>query len=119
MPHRHSNGGSTPIPRLTHIVVTGAAGAIGGALAQVFARRFSGAHLSLVDVDKEGLSRVAGSLPSASTCAWDLSDPASLPSAWEVLVAERGSVDGLINCAGIMNVQSLAGTPWSTAQRLL
>jgi short-subunit dehydrogenase len=106
-------------PSLRHVVVTGAAGAIGGALAERFGARYPGAHVSLVDVDAAALARRASSIRGASQWVWDLSDPARLPDAWSALVETRGQVDALINCAGIMNVQSLVGTPWLAAQRLI
>jgi short-subunit dehydrogenase len=104
-----------------HVVVTGAAGAIGGALAELLAARHPQAHLSLVDVDEAALARRASTstLPRTSTWVWDLAKPNALGEAWTKLVDAHGAPDGLVNCAGIMNVQSLAGTPWPEAQRLL
>jgi short-subunit dehydrogenase len=104
---------------LRHVLVTGAAGAIGGALAKLFAERHPSAHLSLVDVDREGLARAVRELPRSSSSVWDLAKPETLPAAWSALVEQQGPVDGLVNCAGIMNVQSLVGTSWPQAQRLL
>jgi short-subunit dehydrogenase len=102
------------------ILVTGAAGAIGAALADALAARHPGAHLALPDVDADGLARVAAGLAGrASTWRWDLADPARLPERWAELTAARGPVDLLVNCAGIMEVRSLAGTPWALGQRLL
>lgn len=109
---------------LGHVVITGAAGAIGGALARKFAQRFPRARLALVDVDEGGLARAVESLPrrsaeAASRWVWDLSKPEGLPAAWEALVSAHGAPDGLVNCAGIMHVQSLVGTSWSTGARLV
>jgi dehydrogenase/reductase SDR family member 7B len=109
---------------LGHVVITGAAGAIGSALARKFAERFPRVRLALVDVDDGGLGRAIDSLPraaaeKASRWVWDLSKPESLPAAWEALVAAHGAPDGLVNCAGIMHVQSLVGTSWSTGARLV
>jgi short-subunit dehydrogenase len=107
---------------LSHILVTGAAGAIGGALAQSLARRHPGAHFSLVDVDGDGLARAAAALPSgarSSVHRWDLSAPEALVAPWEALVAEHGVIDGLVNCAGIMDVRTVAAMPWEVARRVL
>jgi len=104
---------------LRHIVVTGAAGAIGAALAKHLAGRFRDAYQSLVDVDDDGLTRVAGTIGRAGTVRWDLTDPARLEAAWGDLIAAHGPVDGLINCAGIMDVRTVVGTPWSAARRVL
>lgn len=107
--------------KLRHVVVTGAGGAIGGALAERFADRWPDAHLSLVDIDVDATSRTAARIgvPRTSSHAWDLSRPETLPGAWAELVSEHGPVDGLVNCAGIMHVESVAGTPWDTGQRVL
>jgi short-subunit dehydrogenase len=104
----------------TLVLVTGAAGAIGGALAHALARRHPRAHLALCDVDAAGLDRRAVELEGrASTWRWDLADPGRLGDRWAELEAARGPVDVLVNCAGIMHLRSLAGTPWPLGQRLL
>lgn len=105
---------------MTHVVVTGAAGAIGGAIARELARRDRAASLSLVDVDEArslGLARDLG--PRAEPVAWDLSRPDALPDAVSTLVARRGEIDVLVSCAGVMEIRALATTPWETAERLL
>ncbi len=111
-----------PTAPLSHVVVTGAAGAIGGALALELAARQPGVRLSLIDVDEGGLGRVAAAVPASSPVSvyrWDLSAPSGLPAAWDALVAAHGAVDGLVNCAGIMDVRSVIGMPWEAAQRVL
>jgi short-subunit dehydrogenase len=103
-----------------HILVTGAAGAIGGALARAFHARLPDAAISLADVDGEGARRTAGAIGEvARAVTWDLSKPHELPEAHSALESERGAVDGLVNCAGIMEIRSLAATPWSLGERLL
>ena len=98
------------------VVITGAAGAIGGAFAHAAAQRWPGARFALVDVDAAGLASRAPELRGrASTHRWDLSDPASLDEHWRSL----GAVDVLVNCAGIMEMRSLVGTPWPLARKLL
>ncbi len=109
-------------PRLGHVVITGAAGAIGGALARALAARHPGVDLALVDVDDAGLARTAAALPataSASVHRWDLAAPDALPARWQALVAERGPVDGLVNCAGVMDVRTVAAMPWAVGRRVL
>lgn len=105
------------------VLVTGAAGAIGGALAAAMAARWPAAHLALSDVDGDGLARRVEALDAlgarASAWRWDLSDPEGLAARWDELVRARGEVDVLVNCAGIMELRSLAATPWSTGRRLL
>ncbi|MCA9678535.1 MAG: SDR family NAD(P)-dependent oxidoreductase [Kofleriaceae bacterium] len=107
-----------PAPGL--ILITGAAGAIGAALARALSSHHAGAHLALTDVDGDGLARVAAPLGArASTWQWDLSRPADLEAAHAALVAAHGPVDLLVNCAGIMDVRTLAATPWALGQRIL
>jgi short-subunit dehydrogenase len=102
------------------ILVTGAGGAIGAAIANVLARRHPEAHLALSDVDAVGLARTAASLGArASTWRWDLADPELLDGGWRELHAARGEVDVLVNCAGIMDVRSLVGMPWAAGRRVL
>ena len=105
---------------MTHAVVTGAAGAIGGALARELLRRTPHARLTLVDValDRaEALARELGGPHEA--LAWDLAAPTSLPEAVASLVARRGAVDALVSCAGVMEIRSFTGTPWELGERLL
>jgi len=103
-----------------HVLVTGAAGAIGGALGRAFHERLPGAAISLVDVDGEGATRAASAIGEvARGVTWDLSKPHELPGALRALESERGPVDVLVNCAGIMEIRSLSATPWSLAERLL
>ncbi len=106
--------------RRAHIVVTGAAGAIGGAIARELARRDRAASLSLVDVDEARSRGLAAELGDrAEPVAWDLSRPDALPDAVSALVARRGDIDVLVSCAGVMEIRSLATTPWETAERLM
>lgn len=105
---------------MKHVLVTGGAGAIGSAIARAFHARLPSAAISLVDVDVEGTRRAAAEIGEiARAVTWDLSKPDELPEAHHALAAERGPVDVLVNCAGIMEIRSLAVTPWSLAERLL
>ncbi len=102
-----------------HVCVTGAGGAIGGALAHAFASAAGGARITLVDKDASALERVAGGLGvRARTLVWDLSSPEAVPAAHdEAFLGDP--VDVLVNCAGIMELRSFADTPWALAERLL
>ncbi len=105
---------------MRHALVTGAAGAIGGALrARAFApcaqRNFS----LLVDNDAPGVEALAGELgPRARPLVWDLARPDDLAPLYGDATAEM-PLDVLVNCAGIMELRSFAGTPWSLGSRLL
>lgn len=100
--------------------MTGAAGAIGSALAQVLAERHPQLHFTLVDKDAAGLVQLSAELPGRSQALqWDLASSATLPTLWQQAVAGREAVDLLINCAGFMEVRSFASTPWELGERLL
>ena len=103
-----------------HVLITGAAGAIGSALARGFHARHEGAALTLVDVDEAGAAAVARGIgPVARTSVWDLARPDTLPESLAIEVDRSGPVDVLVNCAGVMEMLSLAATPWETGARLL
>jgi short-subunit dehydrogenase len=90
-----------------HVLVTGAGGAIGGALAELLANECPRARMTLVDKK-----------PLAKGVVWDLSKPDTLDAAWSAVVKD-GFVDVLVNCAGFMELVSFAGTPWELGRRLL
>lgn len=103
-----------------HALLTGAAGAIGGALARALARRHPDLRITLVDRDAEGLQPLQAERPEqhlALPC--DLSAIATLPELWARSTARFGAVDLLINCAGFMEIRSFAATPWELGERLL
>jgi 3-oxoacyl-[acyl-carrier protein] reductase len=90
---------------MTHVLVTGAAGGIGAAVAEAFAAPGGGGApvaLTLVDVDERGLADVAERLGGET--GWHRVDLAesegpeeAVRRAWE----SRGPVDVLVNAAGI------------------
>lgn len=106
--------------RVKHALITGAAGAIGEALARALRTAHPDAHLSLIDIDETGLARVSAALTGpVHTHVADLSRPEQLNVRWAEWIAEPGPVTTLINCAGIMIVRSLAGTDWDAGRRTL
>jgi short-subunit dehydrogenase len=113
-----SRGAGWQPPR--HVVVTGAAGAIGGALALAMRRAWGDVELALVDRDADGLAMIARQLDGGSmtTHVADLRNVDSLPTLVG-RIAEAGPIDGLINCAGVMRVQQLASWRWQDAWDLL
>lgn len=105
---------------MTHVVVTGAAGAIGAAIAKELVRRDPRATLTLVDVAEDRARALARSLGEGhDALGWDLADVASLAGHVTTLVSRRGAIDTLINCAGVMEIRSFAGTPWEIGERLV
>ena len=95
-----------PVPDLygRRCFITGAAGGIGRATALAASRR--GAHLYLPDVAAEGLEEIAGIVRAAGgsvtyTHAADVSDHAAVTAMAEDIHASHGSMDVVMNVAGI------------------
>jgi NAD(P)-dependent dehydrogenase (short-subunit alcohol dehydrogenase family) len=84
------------------VLVTGAAGGLGSAIARAF--HDVGAKLVLADRDAEALARVASALGAGIEC--HLYDQGELSSLAE-LAAAAGDIDVLINNAGILHVEPL------------
>src|SRR5439155_19828942 len=80
-------------------VITGAAGAIGAAVAHVFAG--AGAEVALLDLDERATQAKAKAIGGAALAgACDVADPASVRAAFEVVVAAFGGVDIAVSNAG-------------------
>jgi NAD(P)-dependent dehydrogenase (short-subunit alcohol dehydrogenase family) len=88
------------------VVITGAAGGIGAALARRFAREES--RLALLDRDPEGVHALASELEStgasALPLACDVTSMAGCESAMKSVVSATGGIDVLINNAGITHL---------------
>lgn len=101
-----------------HILITGAAGAIGGALAERFRDHHPQARLTLVDYREAALRERATQLHGhALVC--DLTDIDELAQWWRTHISEHSPVDVLVNCAGIMDIMSFAGTGWGQGRKIL
>lgn len=99
-------------------VVTGAAGAIG--LAAARALMDDGARVALVDVDAlrlDGIARFLRGPLLALPC--DVSDAMAVRMAHERVQAELGTVDILVNAAGIASGTKVADTDEATWKRVL
>ena len=85
-------------------LVTGAGGGIGGAIATTLLAR--GAKVAAVDLKEESLQalreRVGDKASNLSTHALNISDREAVAALPEAVIAAQGQVDGLINCAGIV-----------------
>lgn len=103
---------------MNHVVVTGAAGAIGGALVRAMRAAWPGARFALLDLDAGALRPLADELGNTSVHTADLRDLAALPRVIGEISAHR-PIDGLVNCAGIMRVQQVATSAWQDAQDLM
>lgn len=85
------------------IVVTGAGSGLGRELTLELLRR--GASVAAVDLRREGLAQTAAAAPdpeALSTHVLDITDRAAVEALPETVVARHGTVDGLINNAGII-----------------
>jgi NAD(P)-dependent dehydrogenase (short-subunit alcohol dehydrogenase family) len=81
------------------VVITGAAGSLGQAVASAFAAR--GAKLALIDVAREALARAYGTETEARMFApVDLLDQANVAATIEQAVGRFGRIDVLCNIAG-------------------
>ncbi len=104
--------------KLQHIVITGAAGAIGSAIARELRGSYPGARLALLDRDHAGMQTLAAGLGNASTHQVDLCDLHALPALIEE-ISRTTPIDGLVNCAGIMRVKGLPSWDWKDASVLM
>lgn len=81
------------------VLMTGAAGALGSAVARSFAER--GARVVLVDRQAERLGEMFGDLPDALLIgSIDVTDADAVRRMVDQTIAERGRIDALINMAG-------------------
>jgi 3-hydroxybutyrate dehydrogenase len=103
-----------------HVLITGAAGAIGGALAKRMRSAWPNARLALLDRPQEraAIESLAGELGNASVHGADLREVDRL-EAVVAEIAKHAPLDGLVNCAGVMRVQQLQTWQWEDARDLL
>jgi NAD(P)-dependent dehydrogenase (short-subunit alcohol dehydrogenase family) len=80
------------------VMITGAAGNLGRAVAQAFVRQ--GDALVLVDVARDRLEAVYGGASDVLLAATDLLDPSSVRATVAAAVARFGGIDVLCNIAG-------------------
>jgi len=83
--------------------VTGAASGLGRAIAGRLAAE--GASVVLTDIDADGVGAVASSLPSALAVRVDVADDSSVERGFDEAVAVFGTVDVVVNNAGIVGAQ--------------
>jgi len=86
------------------IAVTGAGGGIGSELVAVLLDR--GAAVAAIDLRQESLEKLRQRLGAdndkLSLHALDISDKDAVANLPDVVIAKHGTIDGLINCAGII-----------------
>jgi len=85
-------------------LITGAARGIGAAVSEVFLK--NGAKICLLDLDGKAVKERAGDLDPAGSRSLamgiDVTDEVRVQSAFDVTVERFGSLDVLVNCAGIL-----------------
>lgn len=90
-------------------LVTGAAGAIGAAIATALVEQ--GATVVLVDIADAPLQALAARLgPQAQACRMDLGDPAAVSAGAQALIERLGGIAILVNNAGILSNNKFAAT---------
>ena len=80
------------------ILITGAAGRLGAAVAQLYAER--GARLVLVDRNPEPLAAMVEAMPGSRSVVVDLFDAAAAQAAIDAALEEAGRVEVLCHLAG-------------------
>jgi 2-hydroxycyclohexanecarboxyl-CoA dehydrogenase len=93
-------------------IITGGAGGIGSAAAQLFSD--AGAKVAIVDRDQGALSTVAGAEDRCRPFAADLTREAEADRVVRDVIAAFGRVDILVNNAGVRRYEAIADAPWET-----
>ena len=93
-------------------LITGGGSGIGEATAKLFGQ--AGAQVLVVDIDEARTNSCAESIPGAKGLACDITDESQVKS----LFAQLGSLDILVNCAGIGLVGTVEETELKEFQRL-
>lgn len=83
------------------VVITGAAGAIGRGISTAFGR--VGCYVVLVDIDDERLAASAKEISSHLVCKIDVGSAQAVAQLFDLVDAQFGRVDILVNCAGVID----------------
>ncbi|WP_313644603.1 SDR family NAD(P)-dependent oxidoreductase [Pseudomonas sp.] len=91
-----------------HFIVSGAASGLGAATAQMLVE--AGAKVMLVDLNAAAVQAKAEALgENAHFAVADISDEVAAQGAVDAAMQAFGSVQGLINCAGIVSAEKVLG----------
>lgn len=84
------------------VLVAGAAGGLGRAVTEALAAR--GAHLLLADSREDALGGVGVEAANARRHGLDVTDEASCEAAVAAAVGAFGTLDGVVNCTGVLDL---------------
>jgi len=99
------------------VLITGAAGGLGAAIARRFAD--DGARLALLDIDEGRLADTVASIPGAVPIVCDLTDPAACERAVGDVIDRFGGLDVLINNAGMTHRSAFADTDPAVIRKVM
>jgi 3-hydroxybutyrate dehydrogenase len=91
------------------VIVTGAAQGIGYAIAQSF--KNNGDFVAIFDLNEEAAKSAAETLGNAKGYSVNVANEESVKSAVEQVIAERGTVDVLVNNAGVQFISPVEEFP--------
>lgn len=100
MPRSHTTAMTYPSLKNRIVVLTGASGGIGQALAQQFTA--NGAKLALWDSNAEALSSLQELYPTALLYAGDLTQESCVQAATEQTLQHFGTIDILVHAVGVL-----------------
>lgn len=90
------------------VLVLGGSGVLGSGIARRLAQR--GARVTLAGRSQERLATVAASIPGAATVTFDLRSAADAAVPIDAAIEAFGSLDGIVNAAGVVAFGPLAET---------
>ncbi len=99
------------------VLITGAAGGLGSAIAERFAS--TGALLTLLDIDGNRLDAVADKIPDATSVVTDITDMTACRNAVSEARRAHGGIDVLVNNAGITHRSSFLDTDPVVIRRVM
>jgi 2-hydroxycyclohexanecarboxyl-CoA dehydrogenase len=106
-------------------VITGGGGGIGSAAARLFLE--AGARVALIDLDQAALDQVVRPLAAADKASAgdvrafkaDLGVEAEAARVVDEIAAAFGTIDILVNTAGIRRYEPVADAPWDTWEQIM